>query len=67
MAKGRASFMKRERERQRTERAAVKRERRSQRGPGESEGPRVATREDLDGYGLDREDVDGDAPSRSGG
>lgn len=61
MAKGRASFMKRERERQRTERAADKRVRRSQREPGESEGPRVATREDLGGYGLDREEATADA------
>ena len=65
MAKGRASFMKRERERQRTERAAVKRERRTQREPGENEGPRVATREDLDGYGLDREDGADDVEASS--
>jgi len=52
MAKGRASFMKRQRERERAEKAALKRERKAQRDPSERDGDRVATKEDLDGYGL---------------
>lgn len=52
MAKGRASFQKRERQRQKTEKAATKRENRAQREPAMGDGVRVATREDLDGYGL---------------
>ena len=63
MAKGRASFLKRERERQRTERAADKRQRRASREPGEGEGARVATREDLDGYGLERDTPEGSTTS----
>lgn len=55
MARGRASFTKRERERQQSERAAMKRERRAER---EADGARVATREELDGYGLGPTDDD---------
>ena len=53
MAKGRASFQKRERERQKTEKAAQKREVRAQREPVAGDAARVATRADLDGYGLE--------------
>jgi hypothetical protein len=48
--------LKRERERARTEKAARKREeksRRQERG-GTGSGPPVATRDELDGYGLPR-------------
>jgi len=50
------SMLKRDRERARDEKAARKREdrgRRPERGD-EDTGPRVATREELDGYGLPR-------------
>jgi hypothetical protein len=50
------TVLKRDRERARAEKAARKREERDRRKEtrGESAGPRVATRQDLDGYGLDR-------------
>jgi hypothetical protein len=50
-------MLKRDRERARDEKAARKREDRARRqerdAPGDG-GPRVATREELDGYGLPR-------------
>lgn len=62
----RASAQKRQRERKRDERAARKREDRVQRPADEdAAGPRVATSDDLAGYGLDAsapvgdEDVEG--------
>jgi len=50
------SMLKRDRERARDEKAARKREDRGRRPDRASEdaGPRVATREELDGYGLPR-------------
>jgi hypothetical protein len=57
MAAKKPSMMKRDRERARDEKAARKREDRArskERGAGDT-GPRVATREELDGYGLPRE------------
>jgi hypothetical protein len=48
------SVLKRERERARNEKAARKREERQRRQTEDRSGPRVATRDDLDGYGLDR-------------
>jgi len=50
------SMLKRDRERARDEKAARKREDRSRRPERGSDdaGPRVATREELDGYGLPR-------------
>jgi len=50
------SMLKRDRERARDEKAARKREDRGRRPerPNEDTGPRVATREELDGYGLPR-------------
>ena len=53
----RPSMQKRERERARDEKAARKRAqkpRRQERGGGDGSGPPVATRDDLDGYGLPR-------------
>jgi hypothetical protein len=49
-------MLKRDRERARAEKAARKREERDRRkdSRADSAGPRVATRQDLDGYGLDR-------------
>ena len=51
--RNKASVLKRQRERKKAEKAALKRELRVQREP-EPEGPanRVATSEDLEGYGL---------------
>lgn len=56
MAAKKPALLKRDRERARTEKAARKREERARRQErrGESAGPRVATREELDGYGLPR-------------
>ena len=52
------TLVKRDRERARTEKAARKREERERRKDnrvgGDNAGPKVATRQDLDGYGLDR-------------
>jgi hypothetical protein len=65
MAKGRASFQKRERERQRIEKATSKRENRAQRETPTGDTARVATREDLDGYGLAVEPSGDDDAERS--
>ena len=57
MAAKKPSMLKRDRERARDEKAARKREDRGRRPSdrgGEDAGPRVATREELDGYGLPR-------------
>lgn len=54
MANKKPSVLKRERERNRDEKAARKREDRKNRGANEGAGPRVATRDELDGYGLPR-------------
>jgi hypothetical protein len=50
------SMLKRDRERAREEKASRKREERARRQErrGDSSGPRVATRDELDGYGLPR-------------
>jgi len=52
------TLVKRDRERARSEKAARKREERERRkdnkAGGDNAGPKVATRQDLDGYGLDR-------------
>lgn len=57
MAGKNPTLVKRDRERARAEKAARKREERERRkdnkGGGDA-GPKVATRQDLDGYGLDR-------------
>jgi hypothetical protein len=55
MAAKKPSMMKRDRERARDEKAARKREDRTRAKERGAEGPRVATREELDGYGLPRE------------
>jgi hypothetical protein len=55
MATKKPSVMKRERERARDEKAARKRERQRRPADGnDAAGPRVATRAELDGYGLER-------------
>jgi len=54
MASKKPSVLKRERERARDERAARKRADRARRRPEEVAGPRIATRDELDGYGLER-------------
>ena len=62
MAARKPSMLKRDRERARDEKAARKREdrvRKQERGGQPETGPRVATREELDGYGLPR-DASGD-------
>jgi hypothetical protein len=50
--------MKRERQRQKSEKATAKRENRAQREAPTGDTVRVATREDLDGYGLERNTED---------
>ena len=56
MANKKPSILKRERERARDERNARKREERSRRAAVDTDGtgPKVATRDELGGYGLDR-------------
>jgi len=65
MASNRPSVLKRQRERKRAERAAEKREERAQRGAlrGQGGGAPVATRDDLEGYGLTREQAEHDPAS----
>ncbi len=56
MAKrSRMSVLKRQREARKAEKAAVKRERREQREPSEP-GDRIATKDDLAGYGFPDEE-----------
>jgi hypothetical protein len=56
MASPKPSVLKRQRERKRAEKAALKREQRAQRaqrsGEGEPGGAPVATSDDLEGYGV---------------
>jgi hypothetical protein len=58
MAVKKPSVLKRERERARDEKAARKRESKARRQSGDPNGagpgPRVATRDELGGYGLER-------------
>jgi len=55
MAAKKPSVLKRERERARDDKAARKRADRKRRQSDESQvGPRIATRDELDAYGLDR-------------
>ncbi len=54
MARGRPSVLKRQRERQKAEKAARKREERNERGEARDREAQVATAEDLAGYGLER-------------
>jgi hypothetical protein len=65
VATNRPSVLKRQRERKRAEKAAEKREERAQRSavrePGA--GAPVATRDDLEGYGLTRDHADSDPAS----
>jgi hypothetical protein len=56
------SVQKRKRERDKAERAAMKREGRTQREPREDDGePAVATADDLEGYGLAPDPDENDA------
>ena len=61
MVSNRPSVLKRQRERKRAEKATEKRQERAQRGaarqPGSAGAP-VATREDLEGYGVTRDPSD---------
>lgn len=61
----RASVQKRQRERKKAEKAAQKREEKEQRrGPAASPDELVATREDLEGYGVvSGEDEEPESPS----
>jgi len=63
--RSRMSVQKRKRERDKAERAAMKREERSQKDPREetSSEPAVATHADLEGYGLVAEEEEDDAES----
>lgn len=59
------SVLKRQREVKKAEKAALKRERREQRtSENTGEGTRVATREELEGYGSAVED-EGEAPAET--
>ena len=62
MASNRPSVLKRQRERTRAERAAEKREERAQRGAVREHGggAPVATRDDLEGYGVTRDHAEPD-------
>jgi hypothetical protein len=50
--RNRMTIMKRQRERKKAEKAAMKREQRSQREKPDGESDAVATAEDLEGYGI---------------
>jgi len=57
--RSRMSVQKRQRERDKAERAAIKREVRSEREPREEDGePAVATADDLEAYGLASDPVE---------
>ena len=60
--KNKMSVLKRQRERKKAEKAALKREVRSKREPAPEGDPssQIATRDDLDGYGVLTESGDGD-------
>jgi len=60
MARGRPSVLKRQRERQKAEKAARKREERNERPEARDPDSQVATAEDLAGYGLERTSHDDD-------
>ncbi len=66
--RNRMSVQKRLRERQKAEKAALKREQRSQRGDSRDMDSLVATQDDLEGYGVvpeEREEPEtSDAPKR---
>ncbi len=56
--RNRMTIMKRQRERKKAEKAAMKREERSQREKPDADADQVATSEDLEGYGLVAEEED---------
>ena len=58
--KGRTAILKRQREVKKAERAALKREKREIRKEGEAEAEKVATAEDLEGYGFGTSDDEPD-------
>jgi hypothetical protein len=67
MASPKPSVLKRQRERKRAEKAALKREQRAQRsqkGGGEAGGTGVATSDELAGYGVGPAPGEGDARRR---
>jgi hypothetical protein len=59
MGKSKMSVLKRKRELRKIEKAAQKRERREQRGAQEPRSP-IATKDDLEGYGIVAEDEGAD-------
>jgi hypothetical protein len=64
MASPKPSVLKRQRERKRAEKAALKREQRAQRqsrGPADAGGSGVATSDELAGYGVGPAPGEGDA------
>jgi hypothetical protein len=64
MASPKPSVLKRQRERKRAEKAALKREQRAQRtqrGDGDAGGTNVATTDELAGYGVGPAPGEGDA------
>jgi len=65
VATNRPSVLKRQRERKRAEKAAEKREERAQRSAVREQGggAPVATRDDLEGYGVTRDHSDPDPAS----
>ena len=62
--KSKMSVLKRQRERKKAEKAAMKREERGQKERSDSD---VATAEDLEGYGLGSESSSGGEEDESGG
>ena len=54
--KSKQSILKRQRELRKAEKAALKRERREQRVAASGSGDQVATKEDLEGYGVEPEE-----------
>ncbi len=65
--KSRTAVLKRQREVKKAEKAALKREKRVVRGEEPSESERIATAEDLEGYGFGQaEDEEPEAPPPAG-
>lgn len=63
----RMSVQKRKREREKAEKAAIKRERRFQKSPEDDREDAVATRSDLEGYGVLPTPEEDEASSGQGG
>jgi len=61
--KSRMSVLKRQREAKKAQKQGLKREKRAERGEAEVEADRVATKDDLAGYGFPEEEAAEETPA----